>query len=107
MTLRAIMAAAVDYSDNTAANLLLSQLGGPHGFGEGLRPLGDTTTDPERIEPLMSAATPGDIRDTSTVQAFGTDMRELVLGNLLRASRRRSRDHRCLFPPRIGQRDLR
>lgn len=42
MTLRAVVAAAVDYSDNTAANLLLNQLGGPHGLQVALRGLGDT-----------------------------------------------------------------
>lgn len=88
MTLRAIMAAAVDYSDNTAANLLFSQLGGPLGFGGALRRLGDVTTNPDRVEPAVNDAAPGDIRDTSTVQAFGSDLRDLVLGNALTGDRR-------------------
>jgi beta-lactamase class A len=88
MTLRAIMAAALDYSDNTAANLLLNQLGGPHQFQEALRRLGDTTTDADRTEPALNDATPGDIRDTSTAHALGTDLRDFVLGNALTKSRR-------------------
>ncbi|MGD0555788.1 MAG: class A beta-lactamase [Streptosporangiaceae bacterium] len=89
MTLRAIMAAALDYSDNTAANLLLNQLGGPHQLQDALRQLGDPTTDVDRTEPTLNSATPGDTRDTSTAQALGTDLRGLVLGTVLSASQRR------------------
>jgi beta-lactamase class A len=88
MTLRAIMAAALDYSDNTAANLLLNQLGGPHRLQEALRRLGDTTTNADRAEPTLNDATPGDTRDTSTARALATDLREFVLGNVLPESRR-------------------
>jgi beta-lactamase class A len=88
MTLRAVMAAALDFSDNTAANLLLNQLGGPHGLTEALRRLGDTTTDADRTEPTLNDATPGDTRDTSTARALGTDLRDLVLGNVLPENRR-------------------
>ena len=82
------MVAAVEYSDNTAANLLLDQLGGPGGLQQALRRLGDSTTDADRFEPALSAATPGDTRDTSNAQAFGADLREFVLGNVLPGSRR-------------------
>jgi beta-lactamase class A len=88
MTLRAIMAAALDYSDNTAANLLLNRLGGPRRLQEALRRLGDTTTDADRTEPTLNDATPGDPRDTSTARALATDLREFVLGNVLPESRR-------------------
>ena len=88
MTLRAIMAAALDYSDNTAANLLLNQLGGPRRLQEALRRLGDTTTDADRTEPTLNDATPGDPRDTSTARALATDLREFVLGKVLPESRR-------------------
>jgi beta-lactamase class A len=88
MTLRAIMAAALDYSGNTAANLLLNQLGGPRRLQEALRRLGDTTTDADRTEPTLNDATPGDPRDTSTARSLATDLREFVLGNVLPASRR-------------------
>ena len=77
MTLRAIMTAALEYSDNTAANLLLNQLGGPRQLQVALRVLGDTTTNADRTEPTLNNATPGDTRDTSTAQALGADMREL------------------------------
>jgi beta-lactamase class A len=88
MTLQAVMEAALEYSDNTAANLLLGQLGGPHQSQEALRGIGDTTTDSDRDEPSLNDATPGDTRDTSTAQALGTDLRRFVLGGLLSPSRR-------------------
>jgi beta-lactamase class A len=88
MTLRAVMAAALDYSDNTAANLLLNQLGGPRGLGQTLRRLGDDTTDTDRTEPTLNDVSPGDTRDTTTPRAIGTDLRRLVVGNALPAGRR-------------------
>ena len=88
MTLRAVMAAALDYSDNTAANLLLNQLGGPRGLGQALRRLGDDTTNTDRTEPTLNDVFPGDTRDTTTPRAIGTDLRRLVLGNALPTGRR-------------------
>ena len=66
MTLRELADAAVRHSDNTAANLLLRRLGGPAGLERELRDLGDRVTDPERIEPELNEAAPGDRRDTGT-----------------------------------------
>jgi beta-lactamase class A len=88
MTLAAVMAAALEYSDNTAANLLLDQLGGAHRLQQALRGIGDAATNSDRDEPSVNTAVPGDPRDTSTAQALGTDLRRFVLGQLLTAGRR-------------------
>ncbi|HTJ70389.1 MAG TPA: class A beta-lactamase [Actinospica sp.] len=88
MTLTAIMAAAIDVSDNTANNLMLEQLGGPSALQTALRGLGDTTTNVDRNEPTVNTATPGDPRDTTSPRAFATDLRAFVLGNALSSSRR-------------------
>ncbi|GAA3776568.1 class A beta-lactamase [Plantactinospora mayteni] len=88
MTLRELGDAAVRYSDNTAANLLLKRLGGPAGFERALRDLGDQVTDPERIETDLNEAAPGDQRDTSTPRALATDLRAYVLGDALSAEDR-------------------
>ncbi|MFF4878716.1 class A beta-lactamase [Micromonospora sp. NPDC000668] len=88
MTLRELGDAAVRYSDNTAANLLLKRLGGPAGFERALRDLGDRVTDPERFETDLNEATPGDQRDTSTPRALATDLRAYVLGDALSAEDR-------------------
>ncbi|PRY00721.1 beta-lactamase class A [Allonocardiopsis opalescens] len=58
--------AALRYSDNTAANLLLAELGGPAVLTEFTRSLGAAVTRFDRLEPELNAAVPGDDRDTST-----------------------------------------
>jgi beta-lactamase class A len=87
MTLRELMAAALQVSDNTAANLLLKQLGGPSGLQAELCALGDGATHVDRTEPALNDATPGDLRDTSTPRALGADLHRFVLGNALPESR--------------------
>ncbi|MFG2140918.1 class A beta-lactamase [Streptomyces sp. NPDC048650] len=89
MTLRDLIKAALQYSDNTAANLLLDRLGGPAGLQEALRGMGDKTTQVDRTEPTLNEAKPGDTRDTSTPRALGTDLRRFVLGDVLPEGRRR------------------
>ncbi|WP_329457771.1 class A beta-lactamase [Streptomyces sp. NBC_01497] len=89
MTLRALMDAALRYSDNTAANLLLRRLGGPAALQRSLRAVGDSTTHVDRDEPSVNTAVPGDVRDTTTPRALGTDLRRFVLGDLLTGGRRR------------------
>ncbi|WP_438874515.1 class A beta-lactamase [Symbioplanes lichenis] len=75
--------AAVRVSDNTAANLVLAELGGPAGFEASLRDLGDTVTEPARTEPALNEAKPGDERDTSTPRVLAEDLRRYVLGDAL------------------------
>jgi beta-lactamase class A len=81
MTLQALSAAAVRHSDNTAANLLLDRLGGPHGLDAILEDLGDGVTRMERREPELNEWAPGDTRDTSTPRALAQDLRGFVLGH--------------------------
>ncbi|WP_306213831.1 class A beta-lactamase [Actinoplanes sp. RD1] len=80
--------AAVRVSDNTAANLVLAELGGPAGFESALRRLGDTVTEPARVEPALNEARPGDERDTSTPRALAGDLQRYVLGDALAAEDR-------------------
>lgn len=83
MTLRAIADAAVRYSDNTAGNLLLRQLGGPHRFERNLRKIGDKVTDAARYETALNEATPGDRRDTSTPRALAKDLLAYAVADAL------------------------
>ena len=87
MRVRDLIAAALRYSDNTAANR--ERIGGPHAVQAGLRRLGDTTTHVDRTEPSLNEATPADIRDTSTPRVLATDLRRFVLGDALPGSRRK------------------
>ncbi|MFP3390184.1 class A beta-lactamase [Brevibacillus sp. SIMBA_040] len=88
MTIRELCEAAVRYSDNTAANLLFKELGGPEGFAKVLKEIGDDVTTPVRIEPDLNEATPGDIRDTSTPKALATSLQAFTLGEVLPADKR-------------------
>ncbi|MET7752192.1 class A beta-lactamase [Micromonospora sp. NPDC005367] len=83
MRLRDVADAAVRYSDNTAANLMLRHLGGPDGFERELRRLGDTSTEADRYETALNEGLPGDRRDTTTPRAFATDLRAYAVGDAL------------------------
>ncbi|MFI7116441.1 class A beta-lactamase [Amycolatopsis sp. NPDC049868] len=88
MTIRQLCDAAVRFSDGTAGNLLLRDLGGPAELTAFTRSLGDTVTRMDRVEPAITEATPGDLRDTTTPRAFAADYREIVLGDTLTADKR-------------------
>ncbi len=88
MTIRQLCDAAIRFSDGTAGNLLLRDLGGPAALTAFTRGLGDTVTRMDRIEPAITEATPGDLRDTTTPRAFAADYREIVLGDTLTADKR-------------------
>ncbi|MFC9651892.1 MULTISPECIES: class A beta-lactamase [unclassified Streptomyces] len=83
MSLKELCDATVRYSDNTAANLLFDELGGPKGLQAVLRGIGDDVTLMERREPELSRWVPGDTRDTSTPRALAGDLRAFVLGDVL------------------------
>ena len=88
LPLREVMRAAVVVSDNTAANLLITRLGGPAQAQAGLLALGNDVTRVDRIEPDLNEARPGDPRDTSTPAALGATIEQLVLGDALTPGRR-------------------
>jgi beta-lactamase class A len=88
MTLRGLAIASLQQSDNTAANLVMRELGGPRGVERGLRALGDRTTEVERTEPTLNTAIPGERRDTTTPRAIARDLRAFVLGSALTPPRR-------------------
>lgn len=88
MTLGNLCKAAVVWSDNTAANLLLSTLGGPPGITAFARSHGDDQTRLDRIEPALNEAEPGDPRDTTTPQAMLQLLRRVVLDDGLAAPQR-------------------
>lgn len=83
MSLAALASAAVRYSDNTAANLLLDELGGPKGLDAILAEEGDDVTRMERPEPDLNVWQPGQLKDTSTPRALAGSLRTFVLGDAL------------------------
>lgn len=85
MTRRELADAAVRYSDNTAANVLLEDVGGPEGFAAALRAAGDDVTRPVRTETALNEAVPGDERDTSTPRALARTLRAFAVDDALDA----------------------
>lgn len=83
MTVSALNAASIQYSDNTAANLLLDALGGPTAFTQYLRSIGDHTTRLDRNEPTLNSNTAGDERDTTTPRAMAATLQKLLVGDHL------------------------
>ena len=106
MTLSDLCAAAIDWSDNTAANLILQAIGGPAGFTQFARSLGDSVTRLDRNEPRLNEATPGDKRDTTSPRAMAGDMDQVLMSNALsEASRRRL--EAWLIGDKVGDKRLR
>jgi len=83
MSLGQLCEAALTYSDNTAANLLLATLGGPTAITAFARTLGDRATRLDRNEPTLNESVPGDPRDTTTPAAILGDLRRMTLGDAL------------------------
>jgi beta-lactamase class A len=106
MTLADLCAAAIDWSDNTAANLILQTIGGPAGFTQFARSLGDKVTRLDRNEPALNAATPGDERDTTSPRAMAEDLRQVLLGDRLSEASRRQLEA-WLVDDKVGDKRLR
>jgi beta-lactamase class A len=88
MTVEALARAAVTVSDNTAANLLLSRVGGPAALTAFFRQLGDPVTRLDRNEPSLNSNDPGDVRDTTSPRAMVGLMEAALLGGALKTASR-------------------
>lgn len=89
MTLDELCLAALDQSDNTAANLLIARLGGPQAVTDFLRDSGDDMSRLDRLEPKLNTFAADDPRDTTTPRAMADTLRTLFLGDVLSAASRR------------------
>ncbi|WP_435858563.1 class A beta-lactamase [Streptomyces pathocidini] len=88
MTVADLCAAAIRYSDNAAANLLLRAVGGPTAVTRFCRSIGDGTTRLDRWEPELNSAEPWRVTDTTTPSAIGRTYTRLALGSALAAEDR-------------------
>ncbi len=88
MSVNDLCQAALDYSDNTAMNLLIKILGSPQAVTNYARSIHDSKFSLNRWEPELNTAIPGDHRDTTTPSAMGNSLKQLVLGNALKPSQR-------------------
>ena len=88
MTVGALCAAALQYSDNTAGNLLIRLLDGPAGVTRYARSLGDEGFRLDRWETELNTALPGDPRDTTTPASMARSLQRLLLQDGLPAAQR-------------------
>jgi beta-lactamase class A len=88
MGIEDLCAAAVEESDNGAANLLLARIGGPASVTAYARSLGDGVTRLDRNEPTLNENRPGDPRDTTTPDAMVQTMKRVLVGDALHAGSR-------------------
>ncbi|AMK23411.1 SGM family class A beta-lactamase [Sphingobium sp. TKS] len=82
MSMEELAAAAVEVSDNSAANLLLPMIGGPEGLTMFIRAHGDTVTRLDRTEPTLNENVEGDERDTTSPAAMAGLMGRLIFRDL-------------------------
>jgi beta-lactamase class A len=88
MTLTDICAAAVQWSDNTAANLMLKVLGGPEGVTAFIRSTGDQVTRLDKTETELNVVHRGEVHDTTTAASMVGLLSSVVLGQALSATSR-------------------
>lgn len=88
MSVAELCAATLQYSDNSAANLLMKLVGGPQGVTSFARSIGDTHFRLERWETELNSAIPGELRDTTTPLAMTRSLQRLVLDDALPAAQR-------------------
>lgn len=88
MTVEELCAAAISWSDNSAANFLMKILGGPPAVTAYARSIGDEVFRLDRWEPDLNTALPGDPRDTSTPAAMARSLQALTVGTVLPAAQR-------------------
>lgn len=89
LSIAQLCAATLQYSDNTAGNVLLSEVGGPAALTRYARTLGDEHFRLDRWETELNTATPGDERDTTTPVAMARTLQKLLLLDGLPSMRQR------------------
>ncbi|MFK3840353.1 class A beta-lactamase [Serratia sp. NPDC087055] len=83
ITLQQSCEATTSYSDNTAANIVISAGGGPEGLTSFMRSIGDDITRSDRYEPELTVNPDHDLRDTTTPNAINSSLKRLLTGKVL------------------------
>ena len=86
LSIEALCKAILEFSDNTAAILLMRSVGGPANLTQFMRSLGDSVTRSDRYEP--DANKKNGLLDTTTPRAMVRSARKMLLGDVLSARSR-------------------
>ncbi|MGH3376227.1 MAG: class A beta-lactamase [Actinoallomurus sp.] len=86
MTVSQLIGAAMSVSDNTAANLVLDQIGGdPTSLTRYYRSIHDPISRLDHNETALNDWRPGELHDTTTPASIGRDLNRVTLGDALTA----------------------
>ncbi|HEX8956580.1 MAG TPA: class A beta-lactamase, partial [Burkholderiaceae bacterium] len=88
MNVQELCIAAMEHSDNAAANLLLAQIGGPGAVTAYARGLGDPDFYLVNEEGHLASGAPEEKNDTTTPHAMARSLHRLALGDGLPAAQR-------------------
>nr|AIA10499.1 classA_beta_lactamase [uncultured bacterium] len=105
MALAEMCSAAVEWSDNTAANLLLQALGGPDRLTAFIRTLGDEVTRLDNNEPKLNVVLPGEVHDTTSPLSMVRLLSTLLFGQVLSPDSR-TRLQGWMLDAKVGQHRL-
>ncbi|NHQ93994.1 class A beta-lactamase [Janthinobacterium lividum] len=92
MNVADLCAATLQYSDNSAANFLMTLLGGPQAVTAFAHSIGNTVFQLERWETELNSAIPGEVRDTASPASMAHSLQQLLLENSLPAPQRQQLD---------------
>lgn len=87
MSYRALASAAISYSDNPAANLIIKKLGGPQAVTSFAHSIGNKTFNVSHYEGNLNS-NPNNVEDTATPKDMGLSVKNLTIGNVLAPSLR-------------------
>lgn len=107
MSISDLCQAIVEYSDNTAANLLLTHIGGPAAMTQFFRDIGDTTSRLDRIELALNSNTEGDERDTTSPRAMARTLSQLTMSANVMLDQSRARLIQWMRNEQNGQNRIR
>lgn len=82
-TIRELAEAMQKTSDNTAANVLLKEVGGPAELTGFWRTHGDAVSRLDRTEPTLNLVPPSEERDTTTPRAMARTLAKILYGDVL------------------------
>ena len=107
MSMLAMAEAIQKTSDNTAANLLIREFGGPEAVTRTFRSWGDKVTRLDRYEPAMNNVPPGEVRDTTSPRAFAQIMARLLSTDSILQSAARERLIQWMIDTKTGSERIR
>jgi beta-lactamase class A len=104
LSVKALCAAILQTSDNTAANLLMRRVGGPAALPAFLRRIGDAVTRVDRYE--IASDKPSGTMDTTTPRAITNSAQAVLLGDVL-THESQAKLRRWMSENRVGHNRLR